>query len=74
MSSPVVHGTFVIAGRYAQLMGVSPGRVVHPATFSGVATQRQMTITIAVPAIQMSFGPYVLTRGVAHTWESCKYP
>ena len=74
LDQPVPSGTFVIAGRYTQLMGVSPGRVVYPATFSGVTADRQMTMTVAVPALQRSFGPYVLRRGVVHNWESCKYP
>ena len=74
LDQPIPSGTFVVAGRYTQLMGVFPGKVVYPATFSGVTADRQMTITIAVPAVQTSFGPFVLTRGVKHSWEACRYP
>ena len=74
LDQPIPSGTFVVAGRYTQLMGVFPGKVVYPAALSGVTADRQMTITIAVPAVQTSFGPFVLTRGVKHSWEACRYP
>ena len=67
-------GTFRVSGQYTQLMGVFPGKVDYPATFSGVKTDSQLTITVAVPALSASFGPFVLTRGVQKNWVRCLYP
>jgi hypothetical protein len=74
LDQPILPGTFLVSGRYVQLTGVYPGKVVYPATYSGVRADNQMTITIAVPALQASFGPFLLTRRVDSGWEPCLYP
>lgn len=74
LDQPIPSGTFLVSGRYTQLTGVFPGKVVYSATYSGVRTDRQMTITIVVPALQTSFGPFLLTRGVDNRWGACRYP
>ncbi|MGH7590156.1 MAG: hypothetical protein ACREL2_01850 [Gemmatimonadales bacterium] len=74
LDRPVPSGTFLVSGQYTQLTGAFPGKVVYPATYSGISTDLQLTITIAVPALQTSFGPFVLTRGVEHSWGPCRYP
>jgi hypothetical protein len=74
IAQPIPRGRFTLAGTYTQLMGVYPGRVDYPAQFSGSVEGNTMTITIAVPSQQQSFGPFVLTYGVNNAWTPCLYP
>jgi hypothetical protein len=59
IAQPIPRGRFTLAGTYTQLMGVYPGKVDYPAQFSGSVEGNTMTITIAVPSQQQSFGPFV---------------
>jgi hypothetical protein len=74
IAQPIPRGRFTLAGTYTQLMGVYPGRVDYPAQFSGSVEGNTITITIAVPSQQQSFGPFVLTYGVNNAWTPCLYP
>jgi len=67
-------GTFHLAGTFTQLTGVYPGHVTHDASFTGVAGAREMTLTVSIPALSMSLGPYHLTRHVHTSWPACLYP
>ena len=71
---PIPTGSFSLAGTYTQLTGVYPGKVQYEAQYSGSVSSRTMSITIAVPGLQRTLGPYALTYGVKHTWNACLYP
>lgn len=71
---PIPTGSFSLAGTYTQLTGVYPGKVQYEAQYSGSVSGRRMTITIAVPGLQRTLGPYALTYGVKNTWNACLYP
>src|SRR5437762_2859780 len=66
MARPIPNGSFSIAGTYTQLTGVSPGKIEYAARFSGVVEGSRMSIAIAVPALQQTFGPSLLTVGVSN--------
>jgi hypothetical protein len=68
------HGAFSIGGTYTQLTGVYPGKVQYPAQFSGTVQRRQLTLTITVPALQGTIGPFTLAEGVTREWPACLYP
>jgi hypothetical protein len=72
--TPIPNGSFSIAGTYTQLMGVYPGKIVYAARCSGVVEGNRMSIAIAVPALQQTFGPFLLTAGVNNAWSPCLYP
>lgn len=74
ISEAIPDGTFNLTGTYTQLTGVFPGKTVSAATFSGTVTNQQMSITVTVPSLQHSLGPFVLTRGVEKTLAACLYP
>ena len=74
MTQPIPNGTFSIAGTYTQLMGVYPGKIEYAARFSGVVEANRMSVAIAVPALQQTFGPFLLTVGVNNAWSPCLYP
>ena len=74
ISEAIPAGTFNLTGTYTQLTGVFPGKTVSAATFSGAVTDQQMSISVAVPSLQHTFGPFVLTRGVEKTLGACLYP
>jgi hypothetical protein len=67
-------GTFTLAGTYTQLTGVYPGSVQYTAEYGGAVAGRHMTLTISVPALQQTLGPFSLTHGVAKSWPACLYP
>ena len=71
---PIPTGSFSVAGTYTQLTGVYPGKVQYDAQYSGSVSGRKMSITIAVPGLQRTLGPYALTYGVKNTWNACLYP
>ena len=74
IDQPISSGTFSVTGTYTQLTGVYPGSVQYPAQYSGAIAGRHMTLTISVPALQQTLGPFSLTQGVAKTWPACLYP
>jgi hypothetical protein len=74
IAQPIPSGTFSLTGTYSQLTGVFPGSVQYPARYDGAVAGRHMTLTISVPALQQTLGPFSLTHGVAQTWPACLYP
>jgi hypothetical protein len=74
VSRPIATPAFDLPGTYTQLTGAYPGKVVYAAQYSGSVSGDQITLSIAVPALQQTFGPYDLTRGVSSSWTACLYP
>jgi hypothetical protein len=74
IDQPIPNGPFSLHGSFTQLIGAFPGKIDYSADFSGVVETNQITITVTVPAIQQSFGPFVLTNGVNPSWTPCLYP
>ena len=73
-TQPIPNGPFSIAGTYTQLIGAYPGKIQYPAQHSGVVEGDRMTITVTVPALQQTFGPFLLIHGVNNGWSPCLYP
>jgi hypothetical protein len=71
---PIRSLTFSLTGTYTQLTGVYPGSVQYPAQYDGAIAGRHMTLTISVPALHQTLGPFSLTHGVAQAWPACLYP
>jgi hypothetical protein len=74
MTQPIPNGPFSIAGSYTQLIGAYPGKIQFAAQYSGVVEANRMSITITVPALQQTLGPFPLTDGVNNAWSPCLYP
>ena len=74
IGQPIPNGRFSLAGTYTQLIGAFPGKIQYAAQYSGVVEGNKMSITISVPALQQSFGPFLLTLGVKNAWSPCMYP
>ena len=74
VSRPIATAAFDIPGTYTQLTGAYPGKVVYAAQYSGSVSGGQISLTISVPALQQTLGPYSLVRGVTNTWTACLYP
>ena len=70
----VPSGTFALSGTYTQLMGVYPGRIQYPAEFAGTIVGNVMTLSISVPELQKTIGPFRLSAGVTSAWSACLYP
>ena len=70
----IPNGAFTLPGTYTQLMGAYPGKVEYVAQYSGTVTGSQLSLTVTVPALQQSFGPFTLTHGVSEEWPACLYP
>ena len=67
-------GRFSLPGTFTQLTGVYPGKVQYPAAYSGILHGNTLSLTVSVPSLNMTFGPYVLVRGVTSNWTPCMYP
>ena len=67
-------GTFSLDGTFTVLMGVYPGRIDYPAQFTGTTVGNVLSMTIVVPAIQQTLGPYAVTYGVLSARMFCLYP
>src|SRR5262249_43976654 len=67
-------GRFTLPGTFTQLIGAYPGKVDYGAQFSGTVTGDTLTITVTVPQLQQTHGPYTLVRGVTNSWTPCLYP
>jgi hypothetical protein len=67
-------GSFTLTGTYTQLTGVYPGSIQYTAQYVGTVAGRHMTLTINIPDLQQTLGPFSLTYGVAKTWPACHYP
>ncbi len=74
IDQPIPSGHFALAGIYTQLTGAYPGKTQYPAQYSGTVEGNQLTITVSVPALQQTFGPFSLTYGVNRTVSPCLYP
>jgi hypothetical protein len=70
----VPDGTFALSGTYTQLMGAYPGSIEYTAEYTGTIVGNVMTLSITVPALQQTIGPFRLTAGVAPGWSACLYP
>ena len=70
----VPDGTFALSGTYTQLMGAYPGSIQYTAEYTGTIVGNVMTLSISVPALQQTIGPFRLTAGVTSTWSACLYP
>ena len=67
-------GTFTLPGTYTQLIGAFPGSIQYAAEYSGSIVADTMTLTISVPALQQTIGPFHLIAGVTASWSPCLYP
>lgn len=74
MTQPIPNGAFSIAGTYTQLIGAYPGKIQYAAQYSGLVAGNTLSITITVPALEQTFGPFRLTHGVNNAWSPCMYP
>ena len=70
----VLSGTFTLSGTYTQLIGAYPGRIQYPAEYAGTIVGNVMTLSISVPALEQTIGPFRLTAGVTSAWSACLYP
>ena len=67
-------GAFTIDGTFTQLMGVAPGRVDYSAQLSGFTAGDRMWITIDVPELSRTLGPYAFVHGTGSLRSACLYP
>ena len=74
VSRPPSVPSFDLPGTYTQLTGVYPGKVEYAAEVAGSLTGITLVVTVQVPALQQSFSPFALTRGVSNGWTACAYP
>jgi hypothetical protein len=74
IDQPIPTARFTLRGTYTQLMGVSPGKVQYAADYSGIVEGSQISITVTVPSLQQSFGPFRLTYGGNSTLVPCLFP
>jgi hypothetical protein len=72
--APVPPGDFTLNGVFTQLMGVAPGRLDYPATFTGSATAGRIVITMNVPSLDRTAGPLTLSPGTGPPLNACLYP
>ncbi|MGZ8810777.1 MAG: hypothetical protein ACXW29_06530, partial [Thermoanaerobaculia bacterium] len=74
IGQPMPPARFTLRGTYTQLMGVSPGKVQYVAEYSGIVEGSQISITVTVPSLQQSFGPFRLTYGGNSNLVPCLFP
>jgi hypothetical protein len=67
-------GRFSLPGTFTQLTGVYPGKVQYPAAYTGILLGDALSLTVKVPSLNMTFGPYFLVKGVTSNWTPCLYP
>ena len=65
---------FSLPGTFTQLTGVYPGKTQYSAQYSGFVLGDTLTLSVTVPALQQTLGPFVLVRGVTSSWTPCLYP
>jgi hypothetical protein len=73
-NSSGLSGTFALPGTYTELTGVAPGSRQFAAEFTGSVAGNHMTLSVSIPDLQRSIGPFNLTAGVDKTWMACRYP
>lgn len=74
IDQPVRSGTFALAGTYTQLIGAYPGSRQYSAEYDGSIVGNTMTLSISIPALPQTLGPFHLTAGVTSSWSPCLYP
>ena len=70
----VPSGSFALSGTYTQLMGAYPGSIQYTAEYTATVVGNVMTLSITVPELQQTIGPFGLTAGVTSAWSACRYP
>lgn len=70
----VPRGRFSLSGTFTQLIGAYPGKIQYPAQYSGLVQGDTISVTVTVPDLGQSFGPFLLVRGVTNSWTPCMYP
>lgn len=73
-NSSRLSGTFTLSGTYTELTGAFPGSRQFAAEYTGTVVGNHMTLTVSVPDLQQTLGPFSLTSGVEKTWPACRYP
>jgi hypothetical protein len=71
---PISTVSFTLNGTYTQFTGVSPGQVRYPAQFVGTVDGDRMHISVQLPALHTTVGPFELVRGVESELPQCLYP
>ena len=67
-------GRFSLPGTFTQLIGAYPGKIQYPAAYTGILLGDTLSLTVKVPSLNQTFGPYFLVRGVTTNWTPCLYP
>jgi len=67
-------GRFALPGTFTQLIGAYPGKIQYPAAYTGILLGDTLSLTVRVPGLNQTFGPYFLVRGVTNSWTPCLYP
>ena len=70
----IPYGTFSLPGSYVQLTGAYPGSRQYTAEYDGTLIGNTLTLSIVVPELLETIGPFRLTSGVTSTWPACLYP
>jgi hypothetical protein len=70
----VLSATFTLSGTYTQLIGAYPGSIQYAAEYAGTIVGNVMTLSISVPELRQTIGPFHLTAGVISAWSRCFYP
>jgi hypothetical protein len=60
ITQAIPNGSFSISGTYTQLTGVYPGKIQYSASYSGIVQDARMSISITVPALSQTIGPFPL--------------
>jgi hypothetical protein len=71
---PPASGTFSLPATFTQLIGAFPGKVEYAAQVSGTVERNQITLTITVPSLPATLGPFLMIEGAAEAWPACQYP
>jgi len=67
-------GRFSLPGTFTQLIGAYPGKIQYPAAYTGILLGDTLSLTVKVPSLNQTFGPYFLVKGVTTNWTPCLYP
>jgi hypothetical protein len=67
-------GTVTLSGTYTELTGVFPGSRQYDAAFTVTVSANQMIVSVAVPDLQRTVGPFTLAAGVRTMWPACRFP
>lgn len=70
----IPEGRFDLPGIHTQLIGAYPGMISYAAQYSGIVQGGRMSMTVFVPELGKTFGPFLLVSGIHHSWSRCLYP